>query len=632
MFTFTALHFAACGLCWVVDACVNNEDIYISDANDGTYMFLPNTFSDCAELSQTDFDNTPECNLPHFCSTQMVFELYAESLFLSLSMMVGSPMSSWVGGALSPIGCMAANMNKINNVTGVSINATRFVDGEYLDYHNNVVLAQDDVVCPINVVGMLKNYEADSLHFVFVCFVLMIGLANLAVLYGQLGLVLNSRYQASAAFRIKLDRVKAECEYYKVPWDLQNRVFAYYDYLWVNQKQYDDKIMLMNDRGMSSDLRGKLALFLYKDVIQGVSLFERVDDTFLSKICMELQTRVYLPQDWIILKGDIGSELYIIARGIVQVYIDDPKPEGIIPAKEDPAKRRDSTGDAHIFLHAGQFFGEVSLLMETRRTTSVQARTICEVNVLVQEVFEEILRESPEFAEEMKNLVTERKLHNAKRKKHRDSMSKDKDGGKDNSSSSNSSLAGSKRFTGVSLGQTQSRIEAAVVDAIESRQLMSNMRHLVEFDDPESEEEMKSFVESHLDVDAEQAIAEKTSLRSSFIKPIQDQIDQEVKKEEEVKIKAMKSQSAGTRNSMQGPLNTVAEAYDRDEVVENEGQRRNRNSGDMRLMPQLSGRQSRMPSTTNFENNDIVSLQIATLQERTDKVYAMLTTKLGRVR
>lgn len=66
--------------------------------------------------------------------------------------------------------------------------------------------------------------------------------------------------------------------------------------MWVNQKQYDDKILLMNDRGMSSDLRGKLALFLYKDVIQGVTLFERVDDTFLSKICMELQTRVYLPQ------------------------------------------------------------------------------------------------------------------------------------------------------------------------------------------------------------------------------------------------------------------------------------------------------------------------------------------------
>ena len=32
------------------------------------------------------------------------------------------------------------------------------------------------------------------------------------------------------------------------------------------------------------------------------------------------------------------------------------------------------------------------------------------------------------------------------------------------------------------------------------------------------------------------------------------------------------------------------------------------------------------------ELNDVISLQVATLQERTDKVYAMLTTKLGRVR
>jgi hypothetical protein len=29
---------------------------------------------------------------------------------------------------------------------------------------------------------------------------------------------------------------------------------------------------------------------------------------------------------------------------------------------------------------------------------------------------------------------------------------------------------------------------------------------------------------------------------------------------------------------------------------------------------------------------DVISMQIATLQERTDKVFAMLTTKLGRVR
>ncbi|GMH76281.1 hypothetical protein TL16_g07024 [Triparma laevis f. inornata] len=113
----------------------------------------------------------------------------------------------------------------------------------------------------------------------------------MSLVVGHIGLLLRDRHLASAVFRSKLDRVKEELKYYRVPWVLQNRVLAYYDYMWVNQKQYDDKITLLTDKGMSSDLRGKLALHMYKDVVQGVSLFSRVDDTFLSKVCMELQVR-----------------------------------------------------------------------------------------------------------------------------------------------------------------------------------------------------------------------------------------------------------------------------------------------------------------------------------------------------
>ena len=118
---------------------------------------------------------------------------------------------------------------------------------------------------------------------------------------------------------------------------------------------------------------------------------------------MELQTRIYLPQDWVILKGDIGSELYIISRGVVQVFVIDPSVEeddeddelqALTPGSQrwndrEEKLRQEKKKKAEtesIYLHRGNFFGEVSLLMETRRTTSVQARTVCELNVLVQEV------------------------------------------------------------------------------------------------------------------------------------------------------------------------------------------------------------------------------------------------------
>jgi len=270
------------------------------------------------------------------------------------------------------------------------------------------------------------------------------------------------RYQASAVYRSKLDRIKEEMKYYSVPWGLQNRVLAYYDYMWVNQKQYDDKITLLTDKGMSSDLRGKLALHLYKEVVQGVSLFSRVDDTFLSKVCMELQTRVFLPQDWIILKGDIGSELYIISRGVCQVFLRDPW---------EQRASKDEEADQEILLSNGQFFGEISLLMEVRRTTSVQAKTICEVNVLVQEIFEEILRESPDFADEMKSLIVQRKVENFKKLNHETPTEMD-----------------------------QEMIEDAVTEAIESRQLtIGGDRGVGDVQEDENENENDDFFENQPD-------------------------------------------------------------------------------------------------------------------------------------
>jgi len=574
-----------------------------------------------------------------------------------MSYLIGAPLAGYIGGDLSATGCHA--------IYARAMNATTLANGKFFDHSGSVLTTLDDIVCPSNIVKLLREYDYNNWHFIMVTIFLLIGVAQVAILFGHLGLLLQSKYQASAAFRMKLDRVKAECAYYKVPWDLQNRVFAYYDYLWVNQKQYDDKIMLMNDRGMSSDLRGKLALFLYKDVIQGVTLFERVDDTFLSKICMELQTRIYLPEDMVICKGDIGSELYIISRGVVQVFIVDENE--LLEGGEDEGEAKRKAEEGSIYLHRGNFFGEVSLLMETRRTTSVQAKTVCELNVLVQEVFEEILRESPEFAEEMKNLVLERKLHNAKT----GAKTPKKEEG----------AGGINIMHSVSFGDTQmEQIEAAVVDAIESRQLITNMRHAANFDDEELEE-LETEVRDQRDSDIEDVVSQR-SHRNSFIKPIQDQIDKEAKEmrersgtmerlEEESHDKSASSISdlqreaaaAGSElqeemkkqeKQQQGDPQPPRASFTRDNPGSphrgsmTQGRRGSRRQ--MMNMVQRGGLQSvrgdSTRSTASIEMEaratqlneqarvmqDVISMQVATLQERTDKVYAMLTTKLGRVR
>jgi len=82
----------------------------------------------------------------------------------------------------------------------------------------------------------------------------------------------------------------------------------------VNQKQYDDEIGLLSDSQMSSDLQRKLALHLFMDTVKHISFFADVDDTVMGEICLSLKTLIFLPEDMILFKGDVGRELFIVAK------------------------------------------------------------------------------------------------------------------------------------------------------------------------------------------------------------------------------------------------------------------------------------------------------------------------------
>lgn len=99
----------------------------------------------------------------------------------------------------------------------------------------------------------------------------------------------------------------------------------------------------------------------------------------------------------ILFKGDVGKELFIIGKGVVEVLRDD------IPQSQRQI-------NPPILLRNGSFFGEISLIMEIRRTCSVQARTVCEVNILEQRAFDSIIHRNPDFSRRMNELVVARQL------------------------------------------------------------------------------------------------------------------------------------------------------------------------------------------------------------------------------
>ncbi|KAL3805148.1 hypothetical protein HJC23_003376 [Cyclotella cryptica] len=259
---------------------------------------------------------------------------------------------------------------------------------------SNVHIVGRPELLNLNFKGRGENFT--KVYLVSTLF-MVVGLFLVALLISEANVYVMGKMQGSAAFQSKTDRVNHEMEYYGVPQDLQVQVRAYYDYVWIHQRQYDDKIALLSDQQMSTDLQRKLALHLFKDVVSHISFFSEIDDLLIGEICMSLRTRIFLPGDMIILKGDVGKELFIVAKGVVEVLRDDL-----------PANMRSNA--PKILLRNGSFFGEIALVMEVRRTCSVQARTVCEVNVLQQPAFDSVLRENPHFARKMNELVVARQL------------------------------------------------------------------------------------------------------------------------------------------------------------------------------------------------------------------------------
>ena len=125
-----------------------------------------------------------------------------------------------------------------------------------------------------------------------------------------------------------------------------------------------------------------------EEILKKVPLFKDGDMLFLEQVVMALRSQQVSRGDLIIKKGDIGRELYLIARGEVAVL--------------------DDVGKVIKVLTDGDIFGEIGVLMSKPRTADVRAKTSCDLFVLDKADFSRILRDNPRFATAIQQVAKER--------------------------------------------------------------------------------------------------------------------------------------------------------------------------------------------------------------------------------
>lgn len=190
---------------------------------------------------------------------------------------------------------------------------------------------------------------------------------------------------ARAQYLDKLERINAFMRFRRIPDDIQENIRSYYEYLWESRRGYDEAQVVED---LPSSLKLKVALYLSKDILEKVPLFRGAGDDLLQQIAMSLHPRVFTPSAFVFRKGEVGHNMYFISRGSVEVVGDD--------------------GQTLATLTAGNFFGEIALLLSMPRTATIRAVDYCDLYTLDKDTFQQIIRDYPEFAERVREMARAR--------------------------------------------------------------------------------------------------------------------------------------------------------------------------------------------------------------------------------
>lgn len=117
---------------------------------------------------------------------------------------------------------------------------------------------------------------------------------------------------------------------------------------------------------------------MHEEMIPKVLLFEMGDPTFVISIVRCLRPQIFMARDYIIRQGDYAEEMYFIKVGIVEVISSNSE---LVVA----------------YLDEGEYFGEIGILLNLRRTVSVRAHSATMISSIKKEDLLPILNNFPEY-------------------------------------------------------------------------------------------------------------------------------------------------------------------------------------------------------------------------------------------
>lgn len=256
-----------------------------------------------------------------------------------------------------------------------------------LGHGENYITALYWCVTTLTTIGYGDITPKTPPQIIFTMVVQIMGAGMYGYMIGNLASLIANLDIAKAQFQEKLEKVSTFMRNRSVPADLQRDILAYYKYLWANRRGTDEADIIED---LPISLKERVALFLNREIIAKVPLFQGASEDLIRQIVLKLKPQIYVPGDYVFRHGDIGNEMYFISKGAVEVVAADGK-------------------TVYAVLHAGDFFGEMALLFSMPRTAGARALEFSDLYMLEKKDFNQVLNNFPAFKKEIHEKAEQRK-------------------------------------------------------------------------------------------------------------------------------------------------------------------------------------------------------------------------------